>query len=233
MSLTISLTYYNQGKDAFLKHLEMWKSYEQKLKDKINFIIVDDCSKEPLDQILKDIDYSDLNISIYRVEVDLYCNISGAMNLSAKECKTDWIIFADMDTLFDQNFSKKLLNLIEEDKGKKVYKFNRIVPEDHSNHRHHKIHPKVCLIRLKDFWDVGGYEEDLVGHYGMTDPSFFHRSNKQLQTVFCKKMFIIHHQSGEADIIRDPSHNIKIYHDKIKTGKWSTDHVRFPWKKVI
>ena len=229
MSLTISLSYYNQGKEAFLKHLELWKTYDNKIK----FIIVDDGSKIPLEDLLKDMDFGDLDISLYRVEVDLFCNIPGAMNLSAKECTTEWILFLDMDTLVNREMALKLSDIIDKDQKKTVYKFNRVVPNNKKEKRHHKIHPKVCLIRKKDFWEVGGYDEDLVGHYGLTDPIFFHRAKGKLDTVFCKKICLIHYDQGEAEIPRDVSHNLKLFEEKKRTGNWCKEYIRFPWKKIF
>jgi predicted glycosyltransferase involved in capsule biosynthesis len=230
--LTISLTYYNQGKKAFLKHLELWKSYSPEIRKMFKFIVVDDCSKTPLEQLIKDLDLKDLNFNLYRVDEDLYCNIPGAMNLSAKECITDWILFLDMDTLIDKKMSEQLSEIIKKDKKKTVYKFNRIT-ENKKDNRYHKIHPKVCLIRVKDFWDIGGYDEDLVGHYGMTDPIFFYRAKGKIHTVFCNKIFIRHYDKGEADIVRDLSHNIKVFEEKKRTGNWCKDYFRFKWHQVL
>ena len=46
-----------------------------------------------------------------------------------------------------------------------------------------KPHPAVCLLRVEDYWNVGGCEEDLVGHYGWTDPSFWYRSIGKLHVI--------------------------------------------------
>ena len=118
-NLTYSLSYYNQGKEAIVKHINIWKEYPKEIRERISFYLMDDCSKEPLQEILKDEDFKDLDIHIYRVEVDLYCNISGIRNLSAKECKTDWMIILDMDTLVPTKMASELVKLTE--KKYKVY----------------------------------------------------------------------------------------------------------------
>ena len=46
-TLTYSLSYYNQGKEAIMKHINMWKEYPKEIRDKISFYLMDDCSKEP------------------------------------------------------------------------------------------------------------------------------------------------------------------------------------------
>lgn len=236
-SLTYSLSYYNQGKEAIMKHINMWKEYPKEITERISFYLLDDCSKEPLNEVIKDEDFQDLDIHIYRVEVDLYCNIPGVMNLSARECKTEWIIMLDMDTLVSSGTARKFLELIDKDEKKTVYKFNRDlrnVPHMlKKNPSGFKIHPKVCMIRVKDFWDTGGYEEDLVGNYGMTDPIFFYRVKGKLDTIFCHDIFLTYYSEGESDIKRDVKKNTKLFEKRKRDGKWSTDYVRFPWKKVF
>lgn len=233
MKLTFSLTYYNQGIIPLLKHIELWQSYPKEIKDRINFIIIDDCSKIPLEDLIKNLELTNLNLSLYRVEKDLYCNISGAMNLSAKECSTDWIIFLDMDTLITKNMASQLIKIIDNNDNGKVYKFNRVCPNDEKNLRHLKIHPKVCLIKKKDFWDIGGYDEDLVGYYGMTDPIFFYRAKNKVKTIFCNDIFLIHLEEGQSDINRDFQRNKKLFEEKKKNNNWCKDYIRFPWKKIF
>ena len=101
------------------------------------------------------------------------------------------------------------------------------------DNKHYKIHPAVCLIRKEDYWRVGGCEEDLVGHYGGTDPSFFYKAKGIINVKICKNIFLTHLYEGEADINRDTSHNIKLIEEKKKSGKWSKDYIRFSWEKYF
>ena len=231
-TLTYSLSYYNQGKEAIMKHINMWKEYPKEIRDKISFYLMDDCSKEPLNEVLKDEDFQDLDIHIYCVEVDLYCNISGIRNLSARECKTDWMIVLDMDTLVPVKMAFELIKLIEKNQKGVSYKFNRIVPDNKRDNRHGKTHPAVCLLRIDDYWKVGGCEEDLVGNYGMTDPTFFWKAKGKMRVVEMRNIFMIHYSEGEADIVRNVSKNRELFEKRKRDGKWSTDYIRFPWKKV-
>lgn len=233
MKITFCLSYYNQGLDILNKHIELWKKYDEEIKKRITFMIIDDCSKETLEDKIKFLNIDDLNISIYRVEKDLYCNIAGVRNLSATECNTEWMLILDMDTLVNNIMAEKLIEIIDKKEKNKAYKFNRIVPNNNKDKKHFKIHPAVCLIKKEDYWKIGGCEEDLVGHYGGTDPSFFYRAQGKLNIEICKNIFLHHLYEGEADINRDTTHNIKLIEEKKKTGKWSTDYIRFPWKKVL
>lgn len=232
-NLTYSLSYYNQGKEAIMKHINLWKEYPTDIKKKISFYLMDDCSKQPLNEVLKNEDLGDLDIHIYRVEVDLYCNISGIRNLSAKECKSEWMIILDMDTLVPSKMALDLIKLSEKNSKGVAYKFNRVVPDNQKDNRHGKIHPAVCLLRIEDYWKVGGCEEDLVGNYGMTDPTFFWKAKAKINVIEMRNIFMIHYFDGEADIKRDVTKNRELFERRKKDEKWSTDYVRFPWKKII
>jgi len=87
-------------------------------------------------------------------------------------------------------------------------------------------------LRVEDYWNVGGCEEDLVGHYGWTDPSFWYRSIGKLHVVTFSDLYLDYCPEGEADIDRDNSHNYRLHEEKKHSGNWSTDFVRFKWKKV-
>ena len=49
----------------------------------------------------------------------------------------------------------------------------------------------MSLLRKKDYWNVGGCEEDLVGNYGQTDPIFWYRAKGKLKIT----SFIIPHKN--------------------------------------
>ena len=228
--ITINLSFFNQD-NVLKKHVLEWKSWSESLKEKFSFCIVDDCSKTKATDVLSDIDLSDLNISIYRVKEDLYCNIAGVRNLSAKECKTEWMVILDMDTFVSEELASNMLRLSSSRKGES-FKFNRRVPGYPSHPKNGQPHPAVCLLRVEDYWNVGGCEEDLVGHYGWTDPSFWYRSIGKLHVITYTDLYLDYCPEGEADINRDNSHNKKLHEDKKRNGGWSTDFVRFDWEKV-
>ena len=113
-----------------------------------------------------------------------------------------------------------------------AFKFNRIVPNNPKHIKHHQMHPAVCLIRKEDYWNIGGCEEDLVGHYGHTDPIFWYRANGKIKVKQCTKEFLLYEPEGESDINRSTGHNANLFREKQKTGKWSTDFIRFKWEKI-
>ena len=227
--ITINLSFYNQN-EILIKQVESWKSWSKEIRDQFSFCIVDDCSKIQAIETLKNVDTSDVDLSVYRVKEDLYCNIAGVRNLSAKECKTEWMVILDMDTFISEELAENMLLLVRTTRKGEAFKFNRRVA-DPRHPKNGQPHPAVCLLRVEDYWNVGGCEEDLVGHYGWTDPSFWYRSIGKLHVITYTDMYLDYFPEGEADINRDNSHNYRLHEEKKRTGNWSTDFVRFEWEK--
>jgi predicted glycosyltransferase involved in capsule biosynthesis len=222
----------------------MWKNYPKEVKDKFTFFIIDDCSKKPINEILSKDDLSGLDIHLYRVQKDLNYNIAGVRNLGAQECKTPWILILDTDCYVDTKCAKAMLDLAEKEmNNKKVFKFNRKITVDKSigchsisKQRSNVIHPGVCLLQKKDYWRIGGNEEDLVGNYGCTDGCFFHRCKKKVEIVNCQRIYLDYAQAYTKGVSwmppRNGGANAKIASQHILNNTWSTDYVRFPWKKL-
>jgi len=229
--ITICLSFFNQN-DMLKFHIETWKNYSDEIKSKVKFSIVDDCSKTHIEDIISEEMIKGIDIKIYRVHDDLICNIAGVRNLAAKECQTEWMIILDMDTVIPEESIKQIIELAEKNEKDVAYKFNRKVPNKPKHEKNNKPHPAVCLIRKSDYWKAGGCEEDLVGHYGSTDPSFWWKARKFINIKNESQIFLDYYTEGEADIIRDKSHNIALIERKKKDNLWSTDFIRFKWSNV-
>lgn len=230
--ITFCLSYFNQV-EVLKQHINTWLNYDEILKKSIKFIIIDDCSKTFIDTVIEQFDLSSLDIQIYRVIDDLVCNISGVRNLSAQKCSTPWMLIIDMDTLVSETMAYQLLELANENKMKIAYKFNRKVENNTRHCKHNKMHPAVCLIRHDDYWNVGGCDEDLVGHYGQTDPMFWYRAKGKIDVIEMKNIYLDYLDEGESDIVRDKSHNKKLFEQKKNSKAWSTDYIRFKYVQVF
>ena len=228
--ITINLSFYNQ-EDVLRKHVNGWKSWSEEVLKYYSFCIVDDCSIKLATKVLEDIDFSEIDLSIYRVKNDLFCNIAGVRNLSAQVCQTDWMVILDMDTLISEKLAKSMIPLTAHPVGS-CFKFNRKVPNNPFHSKNGKEHPAVCLLRKEDFWSVGGCEEDLVGHYGQTDPIFWFRAQKKLRINYQKNLYLIYEPRGEAKIERDIKYNSELFEKKKLTNEWSTNFIRFNWEKI-
>ena len=213
--ITVNLSYYNQTEAILKKHLNYWISYPKDVKDKFIFFIIDDGSKIPIQELITIDDIRTLSIYIYRVDVDLYCNIGGIRNLGATECKTHWYMIIDMDTLINSEMAIQLVKLAESNMSNdNAFKFNRKTVDNDTHIKNNKTHPAVCLIRTKDYWNIGGCDEDFVGHYGYTDVHFWYRSTNKINIIENKDIYLEYDDNGESNIIRDVNHNYILFNEK-------------------
>lgn len=231
--ITINLSFFNQN-EILIKHIETWINYPDEIRNKFNFIIIDDHSNNNPVDILKNLNLNlnNINLNIYRVNDNLICNIAGVRNLGAKECTTEWMVILDMDTLIDNKMAEQIINLAENNEGSNVYKFNRKVLNNKNHIKNNKMHPAICLIKKKDYWNIGGCEETLVGNYGYTDPCFWHRAKNKVNIIYKKDIYLTYLPEGEATINRNKNINKKKMNELIKNNNWSTNYINFNWSKI-
>lgn len=228
--ITINLSFFNQD-NILKKHVNGWNNWSNDILKYFSFCIVDDCSKNIATDVLNSVDFSNLDLAIYRVKEDLFCNISGVRNLSAQECSTEWMMILDMDTIINEKLAESILSLINAKSGN-CFKFNRKVPRNIFHKKNGVMHPAVCLIRKKDYWNVGGCDEDLVGNYGQTDPIFWYRAKDKLKINFMRNMYLEYDPKGESNIKRETKNNLDLFDKKKTSNSWSTNHIRFEWEKI-
>ena len=113
-----------------------------------------------------------------------------------------------------------------------IYTSNEVLKENKNHKKNNKPHPAICLIRKKDYWKIGGCDEDFVGNYGYTDPSFWYRSQGIVEIKILPDLYLHYYPDGESDINRDNSHNRKLFKQKKKSNNWSNDIIRFKWYKI-
>jgi hypothetical protein len=211
------------------KQVELWNSYPNDIIEKINILLIDDCSLIPAKNILKDLEISNLPILLYRINEDKYCNIGGTRNLANKVCETEWLMIVDMDIIIS---ASNLLKIFELPKiSNNIYKFNRIKPDNT-----YKIHPAVCLLSTNIYWHIGGCDEDFVGNYGQTDVHFFYRAIEKKINIYILEDIIIKEDSDgntvEIDRNKEKLEPNKIlFENKKRNNNWSTDYCQFTWKK--
>jgi len=177
LGLTLVTLFYNDV-ERLDRMFDLWKSYPDEVKEKVNIIIVDDCSKNSIlthiKQRKKEIDFS---LTIYRVKDDLKWNTPGAWNLGITQAPTDWIVNVASDCCFDIENMTKLLTLKPRDR--KLYKFYRKRITNNPNPpnlRGGQPHPEVFLQQKEVFLEIGGFDEDFTGArsggYGIFDNHF-------------------------------------------------------------
>jgi hypothetical protein len=222
--ITISLLYYND-QEHVQKHLDGWKEYE----DMAKFQIIDDGSKIPAKDFLKDSVFPSLeDANLYRIEEDIAWNIPGARNLSATVCSTPYMLICDMDQVFHRQEMARMRALTALGPGR-FYSFKRFSNDERLKS---KCGRKTCgtmLVCIEDWWKAGGYDEDMVGNYGHNDPLFRRQLQKagikeSTPEIYCEEI------SADCELNRK-SNNKEKYHKKIKQlprENWNC--LRFNWK---
>ena len=226
MQLSFITTYYNQH-PMLQKQIALWESYSDEIKEQVQFVVVDDGSEKSAHDY---VDSANINLVIYKIKEDIYCNIPGAVNLGAKVCGTVWMFKHDIDHLLSEESVEKMLELTSN--KNKAYKFYRHNGTEISNPN--KIAPGQFMIRVKDFWKIGGWDEDFCGNYGQNDPAFFWRAKGIIETEERYDINMVIDSEGETPEIdrTNREHNIKLFEEKKRTGNWSNKFLRFEWERV-
>ena len=123
--ITVNLSFYNQD-NVLREQVKGWTLWPEEIRKYYSFCIVDDFSKNNAKTILENINKSNIDLSIYRVKEDLYCNIAGVRNLSASQCQTEWMVILDMDTIIPERLARSLLHLCKSPNGN-CFKFNSTI----------------------------------------------------------------------------------------------------------
>jgi len=165
--LTLVHPFYNE-QARFNRQVEVWRNWSDYVRDRVNIIIVDDGSPNPVrNYITPEIDklLSNFNFSIQRIKKDLKWNTPGALNVGLVEAPTEWVLIMDSDCAFDNENMEKLLKADPESFA--VYKFPRQRmgrKGDHLDNR--RFLPCTMLFHRSLFLDkVGGFDEDYTGEY--------------------------------------------------------------------
>lgn len=160
----ILYTFFNPTKVNFdiiiNTHLKNWESYSESIRKNIKFILVDDCSKYPVNPIIN----FPINLTVARITDNIFWNDNGANNLGFKLCENDWIFRCDMDNLLSFNEFNNILNTKKE-------KENYYIGSRRLYNGTTKFKPfmNIFTIHYEDFWKTGGYDEEFSRHRGYSD----------------------------------------------------------------
>lgn len=139
--------------------LQKWASYPDELRKQLQVIIVDDGSpKCPAANVLRDVQPK-VWLRLFRITIDVRWNWLAARNLAMYHAH-GWCVLTDMDHMVPEQTLRALVF------GKVwphyIYRFTRREADGRSIHPH----PNSMFMTSTTFWDVGGYDEALSGHYG-------------------------------------------------------------------
>lgn len=166
-ALTLITHVYNAQGPVDLQ-LARWRAFSPELLQRLEFIVIDDCSDTPL-QVDMGANGPDLNLRLLRVTDDIAWNMPGCRNLAAVQAAAPWLLFFDVDNTTPEANIARLVDALPRLDAAKLYVFRRteggVDVEPHIN---------TFLITRRGFFQAGGYDEDFCGHYGFEDVVFRH-----------------------------------------------------------
>lgn len=170
MTVTIALPYYRNPGMLRLQ-LETWASYPPEVRDRFRFIVVDDCSPEPAEPVIRE-GRGDIAIELYRVERDIPWGWPAAKNIAMHHAPDGPALITDIDHVLEPDDAIKLLAL-------KVKHDAHYIPRRRraADRSEYKRHPSTYVMQRSLFWEIGGFEEKWLGLYG-TDSMMRRRAGR-------------------------------------------------------
>lgn len=182
--VTLVLPYYENP--VFLKQqLAWWGTYPAHLKEHFSVIVVDDGSPTPCTIVDPPV-----AVRLFRIEVDVRWNWLAARNIGAKHAE-GWCVFTDMDHVIPANTLDSLV--YGQHDARTIYGFSRVESTGDSL----GPHPNSWFMTRSMFWNVGGYDETLSGHYG-TDGSWRRRLAKTAPMQILADRLVRHEYVGDS-----------------------------------
>lgn len=191
--MTIMYLYYNQPEAiAFLESIGC-PEYP------IDFLFVDDGSKEPLK-----LDWP--NAKVVRIDKDIPWNMSAANNMGFRHLSGK-VLRLDIDHYIER-VQVDQLKWISPNRMELVI-FSRYRPDIN---RPIDPAPNIYLIDTEDFWSVGGYDEDYCGHYGYEDKDIRRKFDRAGFSVRHSPLMIsVNTRFSTKGLDRDLTTNKKLY----------------------
>lgn len=136
-----------------------WTQFDASLRKYLSVIVVDDGSPQtPAGDVIAGHRF-DFPLRLFRIGVDVRWNWLAARNIGMYHAH-GWCLLTDMDHVVPESTLRALVF------GKlwpnHIYRFTRREASGALIHPH----PNSMLMTATTFWDIGGYDEALSGHYG-------------------------------------------------------------------
>lgn len=179
--VTLILPYYENPR-FLTQQLAWWGTYPAHLREHFSVMLVDDGSpNHPAASVLADVPVS---LRLFRIDVDVRWNWLAARNIGAKHAE-GWLLLTDMDHVLPESTLDALV--YGQHDARTIYGFSRM----ESTGEVKAPHPNSWFMTRSMFWNVGGYDETLSGHYG-TDGSWRRRLAKTAPMAILADRLIRH-----------------------------------------
>jgi glycosyltransferase involved in cell wall biosynthesis len=231
-TLSVVTHFYNSS--WILDRVSEWKALPDWVRKDTEFIVVDDCSREPLE-----IDFKGLNARYFRITTDIAWNQAGARNLGVVQSKGDWLLMHDVDQYFYPIFFEEALQRIYKTRlAQDTMYFVRIKElVNIQNGQSLSHHPNSFLVSRQTFVDYAMYDEDFVGCYGYEDVYLVRAwvasglKRDLIEPIYCEDVGV-----STKNLNRDLRRNLELCHSKL-SKKTDFSHsrglLRFNWKRLF
>lgn len=228
-SITFIYPYYENPQ--FLKYqLEVWGDYSPQARERVRVIVVDDGSpNHPAEKVLEQ-GLAPIRIRLFRIDADVRWNWLAARNIGMKWAFDGWCALTDMDHVISHDVAMALISMNHDPDV--IYRFGRC---EHTGEVIHP-HPNSMFMTKQKFWQVGGYDEALSGHYG-TDGDWRRRCAQASKVMLMPERLIRHEYCGDSSTIRYKRKQPEDAGKKAiiaRRGKgWRPKTLSFPYHEVV
>lgn len=227
--LTLVLPYYENPR--FLQQqFGWWETYPTHLREHLSVVLVDDASPlTPASDVLSDV-VPPVALRSFRIGVDLRWNWLAARNIGAFHAAEGWLLLTDMDHVLPESTLRALV-YGQHDPGV-IYGFSRI---EHTGETL-TPHPNSWFMTREIFWEVGGYDEALSGHYG-TDGDWRRRCAATAPLRILEDRLVRHEHQGDSSTVtylrKQPvDAGVKQIVSQRRPG-WRPKVLSFPYQEVL
>jgi glycosyltransferase involved in cell wall biosynthesis len=189
--VTVVYPYFNNP--GMMKyHLQQWSLLSSYVRDRIEFIVVDDGSKEHPLQVPST---CEVNLRAYVIHDEIMWNVGGAKNLGANQAQADWLFITDMDRQIPEEVLRFCIDAARGKNEDKYYMFKQM---NHGDGKRRGHHLGTLFVNTKKFWESKGFDETLSGNYGFEDGHLLKKlSNLGLERIVVEDPKIIAHDHNE------------------------------------
>lgn len=181
--ITLVMPYY-ENPGMLREHYNFWGSMPPDIKDMLKVIVVDDGSPSNPAKPPPAEEKMGVQLSIYRIKVDIRWNQDAARNIGVKHAENGWLLLTDMDHLVPQETWKSIM--YRKFDPLVAYTFARVNYPKRDPYKHH---PNSWLMHRELYERIGGYDERFAGYYG-TDGDFRVRLQRVAQIAPLKECLL-------------------------------------------
>ncbi len=253
--ITMVVPVYNQP-GMLRKQLQTWASYSADALCAFEFVIVDDCSKESVEMLVREETDAHGNCmpdpQLFRIDKDVPWNRGMARNLGTKMADTPWVLHVDTDHVLPPESAAQIVVMIEHFSRNRWHRFRRFrVGAADETRKKDKVNPHATFAEIhphidsymctpEAFWKAGGYNEDFSGVLGGGSPFLKEMERANGAPAICDFPLHVHtrhsvHDSSEHTLPRDPE-AFKRRKREIMAKRGTLrghDPLRLPWHRVL